>query len=379
MEDVIIIGGGPCGLSAAIECERLGLSAVIIEKYNIVQSIYLYPTHMQFFSTAELLEIGNVPFSTPNDKPFRYEALAYYRRVAEHFGLRVHNYEEAREIKRKDDGTFEVHTLNRRGEAIVHVGRNVVVATGYFDHPNYLGIPGEDKAKVTHYFREAHPYTRTRVAIIGGSNSAVDAAMELVRVGAHIDMVYRGSGLSQHIKPWVRPLFESMVTKGRITLHLESRVNEILDDSIRLIHTDGSTRELENDFVLAMTGFRPDRQLLTSVGVEMSDDMDKPLYDPQTMERTYPAYMSAESLLRGVMRMKSLLNPGVGMGGTLLNISLADNVDRLKGNENHGYDFLAVARICGSWDYQQQHTCDRSDGISVIATSPEPESGISMA
>lgn len=288
MEDVIIIGGGPCGLSAAIECERLGLSAVIVEKYNIVQSIYLYPTHMQFFSTAPLLEIGNVPFSTPNDKPFRYEALAYYRRVAEHFGLRVHNYEEAREIKRKDDGTFEVHTLNRRGEAIVHVGRNVVVATGYFDHPNYLGIPGEDKDKVTHYFREAHPYTRTRVAIIGGSNSAVDAAMELVRVGAHIDMVYRGSGLSQHIKPWVRPLFESMVTKGHITLHLESRVNEILDDSIRLIHTDGSTRELDNDFVLAMTGFRPDRQLLTSVGVEMSDDMDKPLYDERTMESSVP-------------------------------------------------------------------------------------------
>ncbi|MCP1134513.1 YpdA family putative bacillithiol disulfide reductase [Paenibacillus polysaccharolyticus] len=288
MEDVIIIGGGPCGLSAAIECERVGLSAVIIEKHNIVQSIYLYPTHMQFFSTAELLEIGNVPFSSANDKPFRYEALAYYRKVAEHFGLRIHNYEEAREIQRKEDGTFEVHTVNRRGETIVHQGRHVVVATGYFDHPNYLGIPGEDKDKVTHYFREAHPYTNTRVAIIGGSNSAVDAAMELVRVGAHIDMVYRGTGLSEHIKPWVRPLFESMVQKNRITLHLGSRVNEILDDSIRIVHTDGSESELENDFVLAMTGFRPDRQLLASIGAEMSEDMDKPLYDPQTMESSVP-------------------------------------------------------------------------------------------
>lgn len=288
MEDVIIIGGGPCGLSAAIECERLGLSAVIIEKYNIVQSIYLYPTHMQFFSTAELLEIGNVPFSTPNDKPFRYEALAYYRKVAEHFNLRVHNYEEAHTIKCKDDGTFEVHTMNRRGQTVIHEGRNIVVATGYFDHPNYLGIPGEDKDKVTHYFREAHPYAQTRVAIIGGSNSAVDAAMELVRVGAHIDMVYRGSGLSEHIKSWVRPLFESMVQKGRITLHLNARVHEILDDSVRLLHHDGTTSELENDFVLAMTGFRPDRKLLTSVGVEMSKDMDKPKYDPQTMESSVP-------------------------------------------------------------------------------------------
>ncbi|MEN1984866.1 YpdA family putative bacillithiol disulfide reductase [Paenibacillus hubeiensis] len=288
MEDVIIIGGGPCGLSAAIECERLGLSTVIVEKHNIVHSIYLYPTHMQFFSTAELLEIGNVPFSSPNDKPFRYEALAYYRKVAAHYGLRVHNYEEAREIKRKEDGTFEVHTVNRRGQVTIHEGRNVVVATGYFDHPNYLGIPGEDKEKVTHYFREAHPYTRTRVAIIGGSNSAVDAAMELIRVGAQIDMVYRGTGLSEHIKPWVRPLFESMVNKGLITLHLESRVSEILDDAVTLLHADGSTSRLDNDFVLAMTGFRPDRQLLTSIGVQMSEDMDKPVYDPQTMESSVP-------------------------------------------------------------------------------------------
>ena len=205
MLDVLIIGAGPCGLAAAIECGRQGLSCEIIDKHNVVHSIYLYPTHMQFFSTAEMLEIGEVPFAISNDKPYRHEALAYYRRVAKHFNLNISPYEEALTIAKQPDGSFQVKTRRRGGEETLRQAKHVVIATGYFDHPNYIGIPGEDLEKVTHYFREAHPYAGMKTAIIGGSNSAVDAAMELIRVGAEVTMVYRGEEVSQNIKPWVRP------------------------------------------------------------------------------------------------------------------------------------------------------------------------------
>lgn len=298
-KDVIIIGGGPCGLSAAIECQKLGLSAHIIEKYNVVQSIYLYPTNMQFFSTAELLEIGNVPFSTPNDKPYRYEALSYYRKVASHYNLEMSLYEEAYAIEPADEGGFIVKTKNRKGDISAYEGQNVVVATGYFDHPNYLGIPGEEMDKVTHYFREAHPYTRTKVTIIGGSNSAVDAALELARVDAEIDMVYRGDSISEHIKPWVRPVFEGMVAKGKIKLHLSAKVTEIHETYVVVTPNEGDPFELPNDFVLAMTGFRPDRKLLSSIGVTMSEDLDKPLYNPDTMESSVPGIYIAGVIASG--------------------------------------------------------------------------------
>ncbi|MFD1888283.1 YpdA family putative bacillithiol disulfide reductase [Paenibacillus wenxiniae] len=285
MQDVIIVGAGPCGLSAAIECERLGLNTLLIEKYNVVHSIYLYPTNMQFFSTAELLEIGDLPFPTPNEKPFRHEALAYYRRAAQHYDLNVQPYTEATGIEKQADGSFRLHTVNRHGQQNTYEARRVIIATGYFDHPNYLGIPGEDLDKVTHYFREAHPYTGMRVAIIGGSNSAVDAALEIVRVGAKVDMVYRGHDLSANIKSWVRPIFEGLVMKGKINLHLNSCVTNITESEVHVTRTgDGSVDKLDNDFVLAMTGFRPDRKLITSMGVTMSDDMDKPRFDPDTME-----------------------------------------------------------------------------------------------
>jgi len=300
MQDVIIVGAGPCGLSAAIECERLGLNTLIIEKYNVVHSIYLYPTNMQFFSTAELLEIGNLPFPSPNEKPFRHEALAYYRRAAEHYNINVQPYTEATGIERHEDGTFSLQTVNRQGEEHTHQARRVIIATGYFDHPNYLGIPGEDLDKVTHYFREAHPYTGMRVAIIGGSNSAVDAALEIVRVGAKVDMVYRGGDLSANIKSWVRPIFEGLVTKGKIKLHLNSCVTHITETEVEITNIeDGHTEMLGNDFVLAMTGFRPDRKLITSMGVTMSEDMDKPRFDPETMETNIPGLYVAGVIASG--------------------------------------------------------------------------------
>lgn len=299
MEDIVIIGGGPCGLSAAIECGRHGLKSLIIEKHNIVQSIYFYPTNMQFFSTAELLEIGDIPFSSPHDKPFRHEALTYYRRVAAHYKLDIRPYEKAGSIVKEADGTFTVHTADKHGQAQQYQTRHVVVATGYFDHPNELGIPGEDMDKVTHYFKEAHPYTGTRVAIIGGSNSAVDAALELTKAGAHIDIVYRGSVLSEHIKPWVRPLFEGVINKGKVTLHLGSHVTEIRPHNIVITGQDGSSFKLDNDFVLAMTGFRPDRKLLESVGVQLAEDLDKPVFNPETMETNIPGVYVAGVIASG--------------------------------------------------------------------------------
>lgn len=287
MENVIVIGAGPCGLAAAVALQRAGLSPLVIEKHNIVHSIYLYPTFLQFFSTAELLEIGGYPFVTPNEKPYRQEALVYYREVARREGLRMRAYEEALRLERRTDGGYAVHTADRFGRPHAYEARYVVVATGYFDQPNWLGIPGEELPKVSHYYREAHPYTGTKVAIIGGSNSAVDAAMDLLRAGAEVTVVYRGAGYSPSIKPWVRPIFESMVNKGRIRLLLESRVEQIGETFVRVRGADGSL-ELENDFVLALTGFRPERKLLAAAGVGIDAERGTPVYDPATMETDAP-------------------------------------------------------------------------------------------
>lgn len=319
IEDVIIIGAGPCGLSAAIECTRLGMKTLLIEKYNMVHSIYLYPTNMQFFSTAELLEIGDLPFSTPYDKPFRHEALAYYRRAAGHYDLRVQPYTEALEVQPLQDGTFAIQTTNRHGENKTYTARKVILATGYFDHPNYLGIPGEELDKVTHYFREAHPYAGMKVTVIGGSNSAVDAALEIVRVGAHVDMVYRGSDLSQNIKSWVRPVFEGQVLKGNVTLHLNSKVTEITPSQVIITQNDGETATIENDFVLAMTGFHPDRKLLTSAGIEMSDDMDKPKFDLETMESNIPGLYVAGVIASGRNANEVFIETGRRHGNKIAN------------------------------------------------------------
>ncbi|MBY0009894.1 YpdA family putative bacillithiol disulfide reductase [Paenibacillus typhae] len=314
MKDVIIIGAGPCGLSAAIECQRQGLSSLIIEKNFIVHSIYLYPTSMQFFSTTALLEIGGVPFTSPNDKPFRHEALVYYRRAAEQHGLEIAAYEEALSVERNEDGSFTVHTVNKRGERQSRQAAHVVISTGYFDQPNMIGIPGEELPKVTHYFGEAHPYTGMKVTVIGGSNSAVDAALELIRVGASVDMVYRGASISDNIKPWVRPIFESMVTKGLITLHLESRVTEITPSSVIVTRHSGETSELDNDFVLAMTGFRPSRALLSSAGVLMDDALDKPSFNPATMESNIPGLYVAGVIASGRNANEVFIETGRGHG-----------------------------------------------------------------
>ncbi|MEC0227120.1 YpdA family putative bacillithiol disulfide reductase [Paenibacillus alba] len=286
MEQVIIIGAGPCGLSAAVALQREGLSPLVIEKSSIVNAIYLYPTYLQFFSTPELLEIGGYPFTTPHDKPYRQEALVYYREVARREQLRIQSYEEVVSIEKLEAG-FHVQTTNPFGQKKSYTAQHVIVATGYFDHPNLLGIPGEDSPKTTHYYKEAHPYTGTKVAIIGGNNSAVDAAMDLMRVGAEVTVIYRGPHFSANIKPWVRPIFESMVNKGRIHMWFNSQVERIEEHTV-LVRKESEHVTLDNDFVLALTGFRPDRHLLTSIGVTFHEETNAPLVDPETMETNIP-------------------------------------------------------------------------------------------
>jgi thioredoxin reductase (NADPH) len=302
IEDVIIVGAGPCGLSAALELQTAGIEPLLIEKQTIVHAIYQYPTYMQFFSTAELLEIGGIPFTTPNDKPTRREALQYYREVALRRRLRIRAYETVVSIARKEDGFFLVEAVDRFGAPQTYRARNVVVATGYFDHPNLLGIPGEGmSSKVSHFFTEAHPYTGMKVAIIGGNNSAIDAALELLRVGAEVTVVYRGDDYSPNIKPWVRPSFESMVTKGRIRLLFSSRVVRIDERTVTVqsAAADSVPFEIENDFVLALTGFSPERTLLTDAGAEVNRASTIPSFNPETMETSVPGLYIAGVIAAG--------------------------------------------------------------------------------
>lgn len=285
-EQVIIIGAGPCGLAAAIELQAAGISSLIIEKENIVHSITQYPTYMSFFSTPVNLEIADIPFTTASEKPSRLEALNYYRTVALRRGVRVHAYEKVTAVEPQADGRFSLRSERRDGETRQYRANAVIVATGYFDHPNMLGIPGEQLDKVSHFFREAHPYTGMNVAIIGGSNSAIDAALELERAGARVTVVYRGETYSSSIKPWVRPTFEALVGKERIGMRFASRIVAIGPGSVTIEHA-GEREELANDFVLALTGFHPDRAFLQSFGVAMEDE-GYPTFDDDTMASSVP-------------------------------------------------------------------------------------------
>ncbi|OXM16415.1 YpdA family putative bacillithiol disulfide reductase [Paenibacillus herberti] len=286
-EQIIIIGAGPCGLAAALEFRNRGIDALIIEKENLVHSISQYPTYLSFFSSPELLEIGDVPFTTAQEKPSRLEALNYYRTVALRSEIRINAYEKVEAVIKEESGGFLVHTTARYGEKRSYSSKAVVIATGYFDHPNRIGIPGEDLPKVSHFFREAHPYTGMQVAIIGGSNSAIDAALELERVGAKVTVIYRKRDYSPHIKPWVRPVFESLVRKERIRMLFNSRTVAIKPGNIVIQGEESVPYELENDFVLALTGFHPDRDFLLSMGVAIEPE-GYPLFDSETMETNVP-------------------------------------------------------------------------------------------
>jgi len=277
-EQAIIIGAGPCGLAAAIALKEININPLIIEKGNVVNAIHGYPTHQTFFSTSEKLEIGDVAFLTEQYKPNRNQALVYYREVVKRKELRINAYEEVIEVQKTEEQDFIVKT--KKSE---YLAPYIIVATGYYDHPNYMNIPGEESAKVMHYFKEAHPYFNHDVTVIGGKNSSVDAAIELVKAGARVTVLYRGSEYSSSIKPWILPEFESLVRKGTIKMEFQASVVEIKETSL-LYKVNGKLHEIKNDFVFAMTGYHPDHEFLKKMGVEIEQETGRPVFDPETME-----------------------------------------------------------------------------------------------
>ncbi|MCP3025834.1 YpdA family putative bacillithiol disulfide reductase [Halobacillus sp. A5] len=281
-EKVIIIGAGPCGMSAAIELKKFGIDALIIEKGNVVNSIYHYPTHQTFFSSSEKLEIGQIPFITERQKPVRNEALAYYRAVAERETLRIHSFEKVVKVTKEDEG-YTIKTIKNDQEEKEYFSKYVVAATGYYDQPNPLNVKGEDSGKVMHYFKEAHPYFNKDVVVVGGKNSAADATLELVKAGANVTVLYRGEDYSRSIKPWILPQFEALVRKEVVTMEFCAHLNEITDHEV--IYTcNGEEKRIQNDFVFAMTGYRPNHQFLTSMGVDMDEKTGRPDFNEATME-----------------------------------------------------------------------------------------------
>lgn len=292
-EDVIIVGGGPCGLAAAIALKKKGKDSLIIEKGNIVNAIYNYPTHQTFFSSSEKLAIGDVPFITENHKPKRNQALVYYREVVKREGLRINKYEKVTDIVKINDSLFKVTTDKQQ-----YTAEHIVIATGYYDNPNYMGVPGENLAKVSHYFKEAHPFFDMDVAVIGGKNSSVDAAIELVKAGARVTVLYRGAEYSPSIKPWVLPEFEALVKSGSAIMVFNAVITEITEDAIIYEH-EGKTVELKNEHVFAMTGYRPDHAFLKKMGVNIEEETGRPNFDPESMETNVPGIFIAGVIAAG--------------------------------------------------------------------------------
>jgi len=276
-ERAIIIGAGPCGLAAAIALQKIDINPLIIEKGNVVNAIHGYPTHQTFFSTSEKLEIGGVAFLTEQYKPNRNQALVYYREVAKRKNLRINAYEEVKSVT-KENEIFVVQTSKEEYHT-----NYVIVATGYYDHPNFMNVPGEDLPKVSHYFKEAHPYFNHDVTVIGGKNSSVDAAIELVKAGARVTVLYRGTEYSSSIKPWILPEFESLVRTGVINMEFAAEVVEITEKTL-VYKKQGEQLEIANDFVFAMTGYHPDHGFIKKMGVEIEADTGRPIFNPETME-----------------------------------------------------------------------------------------------
>lgn len=320
--DVAIVGAGPCGLSAGVAAKQAGLDSALFDKGCLTRSITLYPTYATFFSTADRLEIGGIPFVTPGDKPTRMDALKYYRRVAVEYELGVRQYEEVVSIRGERDD-FVLTTRSHGQEREVRA-RNVVVATGYAGQPNYIGIPGEDMPKVHHYFTEAHPYFDQDVVVIGAGNSAVEAALDCYRAGARVTLVHFLDRLDRGVKPWILPDIENRLANGEIRALWNTRVTEVLPDRVRLSDESGREREVKNDFVLAMTGYRPDTALLRDAGVTVDPETGVAVHDPETMETDVPGLFIAGVLAGGNRPDKVFIEDGRHHGPLAVKKMLAD-------------------------------------------------------
>jgi thioredoxin reductase (NADPH) len=297
--DVVVVGAGPTGLACAIEAQRANLRTLIVEKGCLVNSLFNYPAGMTFFTTRERLEIGDIPFSSVNLKPTRTEALEYYRRVAEHYKLKIQFFERVLGVEGAD-GHFRVRTETRAGEGKSYATRKVILATGYYDLPNLMGIPGEDLPKVSHYYSEAHQFYGQKVAVIGGANSAAIAALDLCRHGAEVTMIVREAELSRHIKYWIRPDLENRIKEGSVKALFNAEVKEIAPDWICVHRAGQPPLQLPNDYVFALTGYHPDFDLLRSLGIEINAQTRRPVCNPETLESNVAGIYLAGVIIAGM-------------------------------------------------------------------------------
>ncbi len=280
--DALVVGAGPTGLACGIELQQRGVSTVLVEKGCVVNSLYNYPTNMTFFTTPELLEIGNIPMTSLNDKPNRHEALKYYRRVADHYKLNIRDYERVDRIEGQDND-FQVFTTDRLDCNHIYRVRKIVLATGYYDVPNLLNVPGEELDKVIHYYKDPHPYYNHDVIVVGAKNSAAIAALELLWTGARVTMIHRGAGIHNNVKYWIKPNIENRIKSGEIKAFFHSRVLEIRPDSV-VVATLENEVTLRNDFVFALIGYRPDLKFLAETGITLEPSTLRPRTDPLTLE-----------------------------------------------------------------------------------------------
>ncbi|HEV8498248.1 MAG TPA: YpdA family putative bacillithiol disulfide reductase [Gemmatimonadaceae bacterium] len=308
MLDLLIVGGGPCGLAAAISAQRAGLQALVVEGASVVSTIAHYPTYVRFFSTAEKLSLGDMPFVIATEKPTRRDGLAYYRAVVKHFAIPLRQYERVTSIERNGDG-FVVHSDSRAHGAQRTEARAVVVATGYFGSPNYLRVPGEDLPHVTHVYREGHEAFDQDVVVIGGGNSAAEAALDLWRSGARVTLVHFGPTFDKKIKPWVLPDFVNREKEGSIAARWESRVSRIERGSVIITSPRGEER-LAADLVYVMTGFAPNMDLLREIGVPIDPATGIPSHDPDTLETSVPNVFIAGVVVAGFDANKVFIENG---------------------------------------------------------------------
>jgi len=280
--DILIIGAGPIGLNCALEAKKNNLSYLIIEKGTIVNSLYHYPLYMRFFSTAEKLEIAEIPFISAAPKPGRQEALEYYQGIARQKDLNINLYEKVLNVN-KNEEIFEIETSKSK-----YVAKNVIISTGFYDIPNLMNIPGENLEKVKHYYTEPYPYAKQKIVVVGSSNSSVDAALETYRKGAEVTMIVRHSEISENVKYWVKPDIENRISEGSIKAHFNSQLVEIKENSVIFKDENGKIQEIENDFVLAMTGYLPDFDFLKNSGIDLQGECLNPAYNPETMESNIP-------------------------------------------------------------------------------------------
>ena len=296
--DVLVIGAGPTGLACGIEAKRAGFRVANIDKGCLVNSLFHYPANMTFFTTPELLEIGDIPFPSANQKPTRHEALEYYRKVSEHYQLDVRQYERVEAIS-GSDGNFLVRTKNLHGKCLEYSAKKLILATGYYDLPNLMNIPGEDLPKVFHYYREPHPFFDLDVVIIGAKNSAAIAALELWRHGARVTLVHRGPGIHSNVKYWIKPDIENRIKAGEVKAYFNSTVCEITPEEV-LIQTPEGEKRLRNDYVFALTGYHPDFAFLTALGIELAGKEQKPVSDPKTLESNVKGVYLAGVIVAGM-------------------------------------------------------------------------------